>query len=86
MDQLLEVSLREEQLSVDLQTLDASLIQAREALQAAYMELQRLLVAKQQVNYSTTGIWLYEAKHLKEWSQGSDSDNTILSSTLLEKA
>ena len=55
MDQLLEVSLREEQLSVDLQTLDASLIQAREALQAAYMELQRLLVVKQQVNYSTSG-------------------------------
>ena len=55
MDQLLEVSLREEQLSVDLQTLDASLIKAREALQAAYMELQRLLVVKQQVNYSTSG-------------------------------
>ncbi|KAJ8289135.1 hypothetical protein COCON_G00017940 [Conger conger] len=48
-DQLLEVSLREEELSSSLQAVDSSLIQARAALQAAYMEVQRLLVVKQQV-------------------------------------
>uniref|UniRef100_A0A3Q3XHD4 C2H2-type domain-containing protein n=1 Tax=Mola mola TaxID=94237 RepID=A0A3Q3XHD4_MOLML len=48
-DQLLAVSLREEELSRSLQTVDTSLIQARAALQAAYMEVQRLMVVKQQV-------------------------------------
>ncbi|XP_074548278.1 zinc finger protein 106 [Halichoeres trimaculatus] len=49
-DQLLAVSLREEELSRSLQTVDSSLIQARAALQAAYMEVQRLVVVKQQLN------------------------------------
>ncbi|CAJ1074686.1 zinc finger protein 106 [Xyrichtys novacula] len=48
-DQLLTVSLREEELSRSLQTVDTSLIQARAALQAAYMEVQRLVVVKQQM-------------------------------------
>ncbi|XP_041927210.1 zinc finger protein 106 isoform X2 [Alosa sapidissima] len=48
-DQLLAVSLREEELNGSLQAVDQSLIQARAALQAAYMEVQRLLVVKQQV-------------------------------------
>uniref|UniRef100_UPI0037E7FF14 zinc finger protein 106 n=1 Tax=Semicossyphus pulcher TaxID=241346 RepID=UPI0037E7FF14 len=48
-DQLLAVSLREEELSHSLQTVDTSLIQARAALQAAYMEVQRLMVVKQQM-------------------------------------
>lgn len=48
-DQLLAVSLREDELSRSLQSVDASLIQARTALQAAYMEVQRLVMVKQQV-------------------------------------
>ncbi|XP_028994794.1 zinc finger protein 106 [Betta splendens] len=48
-DQLLAVSLREEEVSRSLQTVDASLIQARATLQAAYLEVQRLMVVKQQV-------------------------------------
>ncbi|XP_019961206.2 zinc finger protein 106 [Paralichthys olivaceus] len=48
-DQLLAVSLREEELSRSLQTVDTGLIQARAALDAAYMEVQRLMVVKQQV-------------------------------------
>lgn len=48
-DQLLTVSLREEELSRSLQTVDTSLIQARAALQAAYMEVQRLMVVKEQI-------------------------------------
>lgn len=54
-DQLLAVSLREEELSRSLQTVDASLIQARTALQAAYVEVQRLMMVKQQVR---DGCWL----------------------------
>uniref|UniRef100_A0A672NEM3 Zinc finger protein 106 n=1 Tax=Sinocyclocheilus grahami TaxID=75366 RepID=A0A672NEM3_SINGR len=48
-DQLLAVSLREEELNISLQAVDNSLIQARAALQAAYLEVQRLLMVKQQV-------------------------------------
>ncbi|XP_063039786.1 zinc finger protein 106 [Engraulis encrasicolus] len=48
-DQLLAVSLKEEELSGSLQAVDQSLVQARATLQAAYMEVQRLLVLKQQV-------------------------------------
>ncbi|XP_040056007.2 zinc finger protein 106 [Gasterosteus aculeatus] len=48
-DQLLTVSLREDELSRCLQTVDGSLIQARAALEAAYMEVQRLMVVKQQM-------------------------------------
>uniref|UniRef100_G3NNH1 Zinc finger protein 106 n=1 Tax=Gasterosteus aculeatus aculeatus TaxID=481459 RepID=G3NNH1_GASAC len=52
-DQLLTVSLREDELSRCLQTVDGSLIQARAALEAAYMEVQRLMVVKQQVKTNT---------------------------------
>uniref|UniRef100_A0A673KB74 Zinc finger protein 106-like n=1 Tax=Sinocyclocheilus rhinocerous TaxID=307959 RepID=A0A673KB74_9TELE len=48
-DQLLAVSQREEELNTSLQAVDNSLIQARAALQAAYLEVQRLLMVKQQV-------------------------------------
>ena len=48
-DQLLVVSLREEQLSRDLQAVDDSLLQARAALQQAYLEVQSLMVLKQKV-------------------------------------
>lgn len=51
MDQLLAVSLREEELNSSLQAVDNSIIQARAALQAAYLEVQRLLMVKQQVRY-----------------------------------
>ncbi|XP_063145959.1 zinc finger protein 106 isoform X2 [Candoia aspera] len=49
-DQLLVISLREEELSKSLQCVDESLLQARAALQAAYVEVQRLLVLKQQIS------------------------------------
>ncbi|KAG7277091.1 hypothetical protein CRUP_031304, partial [Coryphaenoides rupestris] len=48
-DQLLAVSLHEEELSLTLQGLETGLIQARAALQAAYLEVQRITVLKQQV-------------------------------------
>nr|XP_056706994.1 zinc finger protein 106 [Euleptes europaea] len=49
-DQLLSISLREEELSKSFQCVDGSLLQARAALQAAYIEVQRLLVLKQQIS------------------------------------
>ncbi|XP_048340113.1 zinc finger protein 106 [Sphaerodactylus townsendi] len=49
-DQLLSISLREEELSKSFQCVDASLLQARAALQTAYIEVQRLLVLKQQIS------------------------------------
>lgn len=50
LDELLAVSLREEELNSSLQAVDNSLIQARSALQSAYVEVQRLLIVKQQVS------------------------------------
>lgn len=49
LDQLLAVSLRENELSQSLQNLDKSLVHARNVLQAAYTEVQRLMLLKQQV-------------------------------------
>ncbi|TWW68702.1 Zinc finger protein 106 [Takifugu flavidus] len=48
MDQLLVVSLREEELNKSLEDLDRSLHQARNTLEAAYAEVQRLLLLRQQ--------------------------------------
>lgn len=53
-DQLLNISLREEELSRSLQCMDNNLLQARAALQAAYVEVQRLLMLKQQVTADGT--------------------------------
>ncbi|KAM5129510.1 zinc finger protein 106 [Mantella aurantiaca] len=48
-DQLLNISLKEEELSNSLQGVDNNLSQARAALQAAYLEVQRLMILKQQI-------------------------------------
>ncbi|XP_061609519.1 zinc finger protein 106 [Phyllopteryx taeniolatus] len=48
MDKLLAVSLREEALSHSLQDVDKSLVHARNALQVAYVEVQRLMLLRQQ--------------------------------------
>lgn len=48
-EQLLAVSLREDELSRSLQSLDTDLINARAALEAAYAEVQRLMMTKQQL-------------------------------------
>ncbi|XP_072350405.1 zinc finger protein 106-like isoform X1 [Scyliorhinus torazame] len=49
LDQLLSISLREDELNKTLQGLDGNLLQARAALQATYIEVQKLLVLKQQI-------------------------------------
>ncbi|NXG52794.1 ZN106 protein, partial [Psilopogon haemacephalus] len=48
-DHLLAISLREEALNKSLHSVDSSLLQARATLQAAYVEVQRILVLKQQI-------------------------------------
>ncbi|XP_055011915.1 zinc finger protein 106 [Boleophthalmus pectinirostris] len=48
-EELLVVSLREDELSRSLLSLDTNLIKARAALEAAYVEVQRLMMAKQQM-------------------------------------
>ncbi|XP_051000426.1 zinc finger protein 106 [Acomys russatus] len=55
-DQLLNISLREEELSRSLQCMDNSLLQARAALQTAYVEVQRLLVLKQQITMEMSAL------------------------------
>uniref|UniRef100_UPI003AAB28E0 zinc finger protein 106 n=1 Tax=Centroberyx gerrardi TaxID=166262 RepID=UPI003AAB28E0 len=62
MDQLLAVSLREEELSHSLEDVDSSLIQARNTLQAAYTEVQRLLLLKQKF---TTEVNSLRAKRIE---------------------
>uniref|UniRef100_A0AAR2M5D8 C2H2-type domain-containing protein n=1 Tax=Pygocentrus nattereri TaxID=42514 RepID=A0AAR2M5D8_PYGNA len=56
LDELLAVSLREEELNSSLQAVDNSLIQARAALQSAYVEVQRLLMVKQQVTTEMSSL------------------------------
>lgn len=55
-DQLLNISLREEELSKSLQCLDNNLLQARAALQTAYVEVQRLLMLKQQITMEMSAL------------------------------
>eukprot|EP00062_Callorhinchus_milii_P020138 gi/632975445/ref/XP_007904233.1/ PREDICTED: zinc finger protein 106 [Callorhinchus milii] len=55
-DQLLSMSLREEELNRSLHGLDGSLLQARTTLQSAYLEVQRLLVVKQQITIEMSSL------------------------------
>ncbi|CAL8317907.1 unnamed protein product [Merluccius merluccius] len=55
-DHLLAVSLREEVVCKSLEELDHSLLQARNALQATYAEVQRLLVLRQQFSTEVNGL------------------------------
>uniref|UniRef100_A0A672FK98 Zinc finger protein 106a n=1 Tax=Salarias fasciatus TaxID=181472 RepID=A0A672FK98_SALFA len=75
-DQLLSVSLREDELSRSLQTVDTSLVQARAALEAAYLEVQRLMVVKQQVCLSTAGHWSRGTGVLMDGGPGGRSGRT----------
>lgn len=61
MDELLAVSLKEDELSRSLHEVDKSLIQARNALQAAYAEVQRLLLLRQQVQMLVSNIKCFSA-------------------------
>ncbi|XP_030576667.1 zinc finger protein 106 isoform X2 [Archocentrus centrarchus] len=70
MDQLLAVSLREEELSQSLQDLDRSLVQARNALQAAYAEVQRILLLRQQFTSEVNSLRAKRIEILQGMQEG----------------
>ncbi|XP_003446417.1 zinc finger protein 106 isoform X1 [Oreochromis niloticus] len=70
MDQLLAVSLREEELSHSLQNLDKSLVQARNALQTAYAEVQRLLLLRQQFTSEVNSLRAKRIEILQGMQEG----------------
>ncbi|PWA27715.1 hypothetical protein CCH79_00000461, partial [Gambusia affinis] len=78
MDQLLAVSLREDELSHSLQELEQSMIQARNALQTAYTEVQRLLLLKQQITAEVNNLRTQRIEILQGMQEGY-SGATILS-------
>ncbi|XP_018087710.1 zinc finger protein 106 isoform X2 [Xenopus laevis] len=69
-DQLLSISLREEDLNNSLLSMDNDLLQARTALQAAYLEVQRLLVLKQQITFEMNKMRTQRI-HILQGLQGS---------------
>ncbi|NP_001182712.1 zinc finger protein 106 [Xenopus tropicalis] len=69
-DQLLSISLREEELNNSLLNVDTDLHQARAALQAAYLEVQRLLVLKQQITLEMSKMRTQRI-HILQGLQGS---------------
>ncbi|XP_016524252.1 zinc finger protein 106 isoform X1 [Poecilia formosa] len=70
MDQLLAVSLREDELSHSLQDLEQSMVQARNALQSAYAEVQRLLLLKQQVTAEVNNLRTQRIEILQGMQEG----------------
>ncbi|XP_074541419.1 zinc finger protein 106 isoform X2 [Halichoeres trimaculatus] len=76
MDQLLAVSLREEELSRSIQLLDDSLVPARNALIAAYTEVQRLLLLRQQGAAEVNSLRAKRIEILKGMQGGSTSSLT----------
>ncbi|XP_068198000.1 zinc finger protein 106 isoform X2 [Antennarius striatus] len=70
LDQLLAVSMREEELSHSLQELDRSLIQARSALQAAHDEVQRLTLLSQQCTAEVNSLRAQRIQILQEMRGG----------------
>ncbi|XP_028858145.1 zinc finger protein 106 isoform X2 [Denticeps clupeoides] len=74
-DELLAVSMREEELSSTLDNVDSSLFQAQSTLQAAYMDVQRLLLAKEEMTAQINEFRAQRIKILKEL-QGSSSSSS----------
>ncbi|KAH0514576.1 Zinc finger protein 106 [Microtus ochrogaster] len=73
-DQLLNISLREEELNKSLQCMDNNLLQARAALQTAYVEVQRLLMLKQQITMEMKALRTHRIQIL-QGLQGLVSDS-----------
>uniref|UniRef100_A0A8C3TZ70 Zinc finger protein 106 n=1 Tax=Catharus ustulatus TaxID=91951 RepID=A0A8C3TZ70_CATUS len=87
-DQLLAISLREEELSKSLQSVDSSLLQARAALQAAYVEVQRFLVLKQQITMEMSTLRsqrIQILQGLQETYEPSELSEQISCSALTER-
>ncbi|XP_065797816.1 zinc finger protein 106 isoform X2 [Muntiacus reevesi] len=87
-DQLLNISLREEELSKSLQCMDNNLLQARAALQTAYVEVQRLLVLKQQITMEMSALRTHRIQilqGLQETYEPSERPNQVPSNLTREQ-
>ncbi|XP_060030447.1 zinc finger protein 106 isoform X2 [Erinaceus europaeus] len=87
-DQLLNISLREEELSKSLQCMDNNLLQARTALQTAYVEVQRLLMLKQQITMEMSALRTHRIQilqGLQETYEPSEHSDQVLSSLTQEQ-
>ncbi|NXH92152.1 ZN106 protein, partial [Edolisoma coerulescens] len=87
-DQLLAISLREEELSKSLQSVDSNLLQARAALQAAYVEVQRFLVLKQQITMEMSTLRsqrIHVLQGLQETYEPSELSEQLSCSVLTER-
>ncbi|XP_032845917.2 zinc finger protein 106 isoform X2 [Tyto alba] len=87
-DHLLAISLREEELSKSLHSVDSSLLQARAALQAAYVEVQRFLVLKQQITMEMSTLRsqrIQILQGLQETYEPSELSEQISGSVLSER-
>ncbi|XP_053553694.1 zinc finger protein 106 [Bombina bombina] len=76
-DQLLSISLKEEELNHSLEGADNNLLQARTALQAAYVEVQRLLVLKQQITMEMSSLRTQRIQILQGLQGSFDSANNV---------
>lgn len=88
-DQLLNISLREEELSKSLQCMDNNLLQARAALQTAYVEVQRLLMLKQQITMEMSALRTHRIQilqGLQETYEPSEHSDHVLSSLTPSRA
>ncbi|XP_062406187.1 uncharacterized protein znf106b isoform X2 [Sardina pilchardus] len=74
-DELLAVSLREEELSSSLLNLEDNLNQARSALQEAYVKVQQLLVVREQTAIDINALRAKRIEILRVMRGGSSSDN-----------
>ncbi|XP_037304771.1 zinc finger protein 106 [Pungitius pungitius] len=86
MDQLLAVSLREDELSHSLQDLDRSLVQARNSLQAAYTEVQRLLLMRQQFTVEVNSLRAQRIEILQGMQGGYSSAEKATTSSAVSAA
>ncbi|XP_053330632.1 zinc finger protein 106 isoform X1 [Spea bombifrons] len=78
-DQLLSISLREEELNNSLLGVENSLQQARTALQNAYIEVQRLMVVKQKLALEMSTMRTQRIQILQGLQQGSSEPASKIS-------
>ncbi|XP_053737620.1 uncharacterized protein znf106b isoform X1 [Synchiropus splendidus] len=84
MDQLLAVSLREEDLSKSLDKVERSLEVARHVLQAAHEKVQQLLLLKAQFSTEVSSLRTKRIKILQGMKEGSPGDNASATAVVVD--
>ncbi|XP_051951979.1 uncharacterized protein LOC127622088 [Xyrauchen texanus] len=77
LDELMTLSLREEELNSSFENVGEQLLQAYSTLQNAYTEVQHLLAVKQQVSSDMAVLRTKRIKILKDLKNTSDSDTSV---------